>query len=75
MQSIFQKNVDNAVSKTVNLSEKTTSKQIGDIFILAWTLGCKGVTVFREGCRAGVLESTLDDTLIFSDCPSGKCDI
>jgi ribonucleoside-diphosphate reductase alpha chain len=51
MQSAFQKNVDNAVSKTVNLPETATKSQIRNIFLLAWKLKCKGITVYRYGSK------------------------
>jgi len=75
MQAAFQAHIDNAVSKTINLPEETTSAQIEEIFLKAWELGCKGITVFREGCRAGVIESTLDDVIMTPDCKSGKCNL
>ncbi len=53
MQSIFQKYVDNAVSKTINLPESSSVEDIRSIYLLAYQLHCKGITVYREGTKPG----------------------
>ncbi|ADD08969.1 ribonucleoside-diphosphate reductase, adenosylcobalamin-dependent [Aciduliprofundum boonei T469] len=51
MQAAFQKYVDNAVSKTVNLRHDASISDVEDTYILAWKLKCKGITIYRDGSK------------------------
>lgn len=51
IQAIFQKYTDNGVSKTVNLKENASKEDVKKIFLLAYKLKCKGITVYREGSK------------------------
>lgn len=60
MQGKMQKWVDHSISVTVNLPNDVTEELVAEVYKTAWEYGCKGVTVYRDGSRAGVLVSAKD---------------
>jgi len=58
MQGAIQKWVDHSISVTVNLPKDVSEELVGNLYVEAWRSGCKGVTVYRDGSRDGVLIST-----------------
>lgn len=57
MQGAIQKWVDHSISVTINLPNDVSEELVGDLYVKAWEVGCKGVTVYRDGSRSGVLIS------------------
>ena len=60
MQGAIQKWVDHSISVTINMPNDVTEELVGECYMEAWKAGCKGVTVYRDGSRSGVLISTDD---------------
>lgn len=58
MQGRIQKWVDHSISVTINLPQNVDEELVGKLYEEAWKSGCKGVTVYRDGSRSGVLIST-----------------
>lgn len=81
LQAAAQKHVDHSISSTINLPENATEEQVADIYLAAWKSGCKGVTVYRDKCRSGVLieNNNLGNKVRKTDAPkrpkSLPCDI
>jgi ribonucleoside-diphosphate reductase alpha chain len=73
MQASFQRHVDNAVSKTVNLPQAATVEQVQAIFLLAHRLRCKGITVYRFGSKAEQPVSLIGPELALGAETSGAC--
>lgn len=55
LQSIIQKYTTHSISSTINLPSNTTVEEVSDIYFESWKQGLKGITVYRDGCRTGVL--------------------
>lgn len=60
MQGRVQKHIDHSISVTVNLPNDVTEELVGKVYKTAWESGCKGVTVYRDGSRSGVLIATTE---------------
>ena len=55
MQGTIQRHIDSSISSTVNIPKDATVQDVKDIYVKAWKAGCKGITVYREGAREGIL--------------------
>ncbi|MFW6025867.1 MAG: adenosylcobalamin-dependent ribonucleoside-diphosphate reductase [Candidatus Woesearchaeota archaeon] len=55
LQGKINKNIDHSISSTLNLPKTATKKDVATIYKAAWEYDCKGITVYRDGCRSGVM--------------------
>lgn len=60
MQGLIQKHVDHSISVTVNLPNDISEEMVAKVYETGWRVGCKGITVYRDGSRSGVLVSNKD---------------
>jgi len=70
LQSVAQKWVCHAISNTTNLPNDIDVETVKEVYMAGWKSGCKGITVYRDGCRSGVLLASSgnnDDSDIFCD--------
>ena len=67
MQGEMQKWVDHSISVTVNIPAEATEELVSQIYQTAWECGCKGMTIYRDGSRAGVLVSNKKDGKVEND--------
>lgn len=70
LQAAAQKWVCHSISRTINVPNNTSTDTVKNIYMTAWESGCKGVTVYRDGCRSGVLISEESKSLPKDGRPS-----
>jgi ribonucleoside-diphosphate reductase alpha chain len=69
IQAVIQKHLDHAISSTVNLPSTATEADVAKIYETAWRYGCKGITVYRDGCRSGVLVNKVQSGISKNNAP------
>ncbi|HXK74088.1 MAG TPA: ribonucleoside-diphosphate reductase, adenosylcobalamin-dependent, partial [Bacteroidales bacterium] len=69
LQGSIQKWVDHSISVTINLPSTVTKETVNELYLKAWEVGCKGLTVYREGSREGILQTAQNKTNAAEDKP------
>lgn len=75
MQGAVQKWVDHSISVTINLPEDVSEALVGKLYMEAWKVGCKGVTVYRDGSRSGVLVANEEKADELNDFPTKRPEV
>lgn len=69
LQAVIQKYTTHSLSSTINLPSDVTEETVAEIYLAAWEAGLKGVTVYRDGCRTGVLVTTTQEEFAEHNAP------
>lgn len=72
MQATIQKHIDHSISSTINLPSTATIEDISKIYQAAYEYGCKGITVYRDGCRDGILIDKKSEVIEFKQHDAPK---
>jgi ribonucleoside-diphosphate reductase alpha chain len=75
LQAAAQRHIDHSISSTVNLPEHTPVEEVAKIYETAWKSGCKGITVYRDKCRSGVLIHKQEEEVIKERPKELPCDV
>ena len=80
LQSIIQKYTSHSISSTINLPKNVSKEVVSEIYFEAWRQGLKGITVYRDGCRDGVLTTSdshteVKTTFKYNDAPKRPKDL
>lgn len=79
LQAAAQKHVCHSISSTINLPNNVTEEEVAEIYLRAWEDDVKGITIYRDGCRTGILTAIKSETVAKHDAPkrpqSLDCDI
>lgn len=75
LQAAAQRHIDHSISSTVNLPADATEEQVAEIYLEAWRSGCKGLTIYRDGCRSGVLITNTEKKTPTNNSPKRPKDL